>query len=126
LPPFSPQYPIINGSQITWFEIDTATSAANIATGLMATWFPNNQLAPMPDLAVSGDQYGVCGEYGASVCAPSFAVLRAGDYVYIQVRNVWLVVGCVSFWFIRKSVESKLQPTTTWAMQRFCDGHVSD
>jgi hypothetical protein len=86
--PFPPQYPIINGSQITWFEIDSATSAANIATGVMATWFPNNQLAPMPDLAVSGDQYGVCGEYGASVCAPSFAVLRAGDYVYIQVRNV--------------------------------------
>jgi hypothetical protein len=52
----------------------------------MATWFPNQQLAPRPNLAVNGDQYGVCGEYGASVCAPSFAVLRAGEYVYIQVR----------------------------------------
>lgn len=76
----------IKYNNLTVVPLTTAASPDDIATALMATWYPNNNLAqPRPNLAIFNDKWGSCGEEGASVCAQSFLTLRVGEYVYIQV-----------------------------------------
>lgn len=88
IPPPPLQFPIISSTnQVTWQPLTTSSSVDDLMAGLMATWYPNEPLAPMPDLAVPGDQYGVCGTEGVTVCAPSFDIVRAGEYIYIEVLD---------------------------------------
>jgi hypothetical protein len=77
--------PQIKYNNLTVVPLTTAATTEDIATALMATWFPNNRLAPRPNLAIYNDKWGSRGSEGASVCAQSFLTERIGDYVYIQV-----------------------------------------
>jgi hypothetical protein len=77
----------IKYDNLTVVPLTTAATPQDIATALMGTWFPNNNLAlPKPNLAIFNDKWGSCGVKGASVCAQSFLVERIGEYVYIQVH----------------------------------------